>query len=95
MRVTFIHAPRTFQQRLQLWEEIRQIHVTNVLPWVCIGDFNKILYYWEKVEKRMAENFRMTTFRDFLDSCELMELESKGCAFTWANNREGEEFVKE
>lgn len=52
-------------------------------------------FYWEKVGKRLAENFRMTAFWDCLDSCSLMDIDSKGCAFTWANNKEGEEYVKE
>lgn len=29
-----------------------------------------------------------------MTNCELMNVESKGCAFTWANNREGEELIK-
>lgn len=62
---------------------------------MCLGDFNEVLFYWEKVGKKMAENFRMTAFRDCLDACSLMDIESKGCAFTWSNNREGQEHVKE
>lgn len=43
----------------------------------------------------MAKHYRMTAFRDFLHACSLMDLESKGCAFTWNNNREGDAFVKD
>ncbi|XP_056176591.1 uncharacterized protein LOC130140666 [Syzygium oleosum] len=43
---------------------------------------------------RLMENYQMKAFRDFLDSCCLMDLESKGCAYTWANNREGDAYVK-
>lgn len=43
----------------------------------------------------MAENYRMTSFRDCLDACSLMDIDSKGCVFTWANNKEGEDYVKE
>lgn len=63
-------------------------------PRVCLGHFNEILYHWEKVAKRMAGLFRMTAFGDFLSACNLMDLESNGCAFTWANNQEGQELVK-
>lgn len=42
----------------------------------------------------MAKNFRRTAFRDFLQACSLMDLECKGCAFTWTNRRAGEENVK-
>lgn len=43
----------------------------------------------------MAENYKMTSFRDCLDACSLMDIDSKGCVFTWANNKEGEDYVKE
>ena len=45
--------------------------------------------------KRPLELCRMNAFRDFINACGLMDLESKGCAFTWANNHEGQDFVKE
>ncbi|XP_071722531.1 uncharacterized protein [Rutidosis leptorrhynchoides] len=48
-----------------------------------------------KVGRKRAENYRLTAFRDFLGKCSLMDLESKGCAFTWTNNRTGDQFVKE
>lgn len=66
-----------------------------MLPWVCWWDFNEVLFDWEKTGKRMAENYRMTAFREFLDTCSLMDIWSKGCALTWSNNREGDEYIKE
>ena len=95
MRITFVHAPTDFQDRLRLWDRIQQISCLNVDPWLCVGDFNEILYHWEKVGKRLAKNYRSKAFHDFLDACALMDLESKGCAYTWANNREVEALVKE
>lgn len=59
-----------------------------------MGDFNEILYNWEKLGTRMAENYRLMAFSEFLNACFLMDLESKGCSFTWANNRDGDAFVK-
>lgn len=93
-RATFVHAPATFQERKQTWKQLQQIYALNTLPWVCIGDFNGTLYHWEKVGKKDSELYRLTAFRDFLNACRSTDMESKGCAFTWANNSEGEEFVK-
>lgn len=59
-----------------------------------MGDFNEILYVWEKVGKREADNQRIAAFRNMLNELALMDMESQGCAFTWANNREGEDLVK-
>lgn len=36
----------------------------------------------------------MQTFKELLDSCGTLDLESKGCAFTWSNNREDGQLVK-
>lgn len=37
----------------------------------------------------------MQYFRDVLHDCSLMDIESKGCSFTWMNHRVGADFVKE
>jgi len=62
---------------------------------MCIGDFNDFLFPWEKVGKRPAMYSRMTSFRKLINDCALIELDSKGCEFTWSNNREGDDLVKE
>lgn len=94
IRITCLHASTCYQSRLRLCEELKNISSFNSLLWICVGDFNEVLYRWEKARKRTAEYYRMNSFREFLNDCSLMDLESKGCAFTWFNNREGEEFVK-
>lgn len=48
MRLTCLHAPTVYKQRQQLWVDLRQLSNLNTLPWVCIGDFNEIIYHWEK-----------------------------------------------
>ncbi|KAL3722147.1 hypothetical protein ACJRO7_034500 [Eucalyptus globulus] len=63
-------------------------------PWLCVGDFNEILYQWEKIGGRAAEYYRCKAFQDFTNACALMDLESKGCAYTWANNRGGDELIR-
>lgn len=93
MHITFVYAPNDFQQRLRLWEEIHQTNRLNCDPWLCVGDFNEILYQWEKVGRRVAETYKCKAFQDFTNACALMDLESKGCAHTWANNREGDELI--
>lgn len=46
-----------------------------------MGDFNEVLYYWEKVGMRMVENYRMQTFQNCLNDCSLMEIDCKWCVF--------------
>lgn len=44
MRVTLLHAPTDFQLRWNCWQKFREIQGANQLLWVCIGDFNEIMY---------------------------------------------------
>ncbi|KAL3752711.1 hypothetical protein ACJRO7_000159 [Eucalyptus globulus] len=95
MRLTCVHAPTAYNLRQGLWTEIREISNNNTLPWLCASDFNEILYPWEKVGRRPVEPYRMHSFRELLNDCSLLDVVSKGCAFTWTNNRNGEDIVKE
>lgn len=95
MRLTCLHAPAVYHLRQALWDNLRQISHYNTLPWVCIEDFNEIIHPWEKVGKRLADQHRMHSFREFLNNCYLMEVPNKGYAFTWRNNRNGQDCVKE
>lgn len=82
MHISFIHAPNEFNERRMLWEYICRKSYHFHLPWVCIGDFNELLYQWEKVGKKRIENYRIAAFRDFLNHCSLMDMECKGCTYT-------------
>lgn len=94
MQITFIHASTHLGERIQLWQQLKTLKPHRSNPWICMGDFNEILYVWEKVGKREADNQRIAAFRNMLNELALMDMESQGCAFTWANNREGEDLVK-
>lgn len=52
---TFVHVPVLYHDRLQLWQQMRALNDQEKLPWLCIGDFNEMLYHWEKVGKRPTE----------------------------------------
>lgn len=67
IRLTCIHAPYNYHQRYILWDEIRQISNVNNFPWICAGDFNEILYRWEKIGKRPTDLTRMLSFRVVLN----------------------------
>lgn len=94
MRVTFAHAPYNFQKGCELWEELRVMSSSNLLPWVYLGDLNEVLSYWENVGKCLIEISRMIEFQVFLNACLLMDMEIKGCNFTWSNSRDKEANIK-
>lgn len=82
MRLTFIHAPYQFKERIRPWDKLKQISSWNTEPWVCMGDSHEVLYHWEKVGKRTADNYRINAFQDFLNACSFMEIDCTYYAFT-------------
>lgn len=65
------------------------------MPWVCIGDFNEILYPWEKWGGRGRSNQQMKDFHQALDDCKLYDLGYRGPKFTWSNCQNGDDLIKE
>jgi hypothetical protein len=53
---------------------------------MCIGDFNEILYSFEKEGGVPKPQAHMDKFRDVLDFCNLQDLGFEGDMFTWRNN---------
>lgn len=43
--LTCLHAPSIYHHRQQVWTDIKQIRTSSSFPWVCIGDYNDILYH--------------------------------------------------
>ena len=52
-----------------------------------IGDFNEILYLFEKMGGNQGNISRMQDFGDFIDNCHLLDLESFELPYTWFNKR--------
>ena len=59
------------------------------LPWLCIGDFNEILFTDEKRVGKVRPHNQMQAFRDTLDVCGFIDLGYIGSKFTWYGNRHG------
>lgn len=59
------------------------------------GDFNDIRNSTEKKGGRARSEHSFQNFRTFIDEMNMGEIKFKDDPFTWANNREGEGFIKE
>ncbi|KAF5464321.1 hypothetical protein F2P56_014405 [Juglans regia] len=64
-------------------------------PWLCCGDFNKILERSEKFGGRERPASQMRGFRDALDYCQLRSMDTVGSLYTWCNMREGYALIHE
>lgn len=76
----------TFANRRSFWGKLLRLKPLHQGPWCCLGDFNELKESSKKVGLRPAEHQHMSLFRDFIDDAGLMDLELKGCKFTWIRN---------
>ena len=60
---------------------------------MCIGDFNEILYAYEKQGWLDRPKRQMLGFCDALDFCRLKDLGYNGYPFTWCNRSLGNQNV--
>ena len=92
---TFIYGNPHFNDRKALWGRVSVLHHNQNSPWMCFGDFNEILNQEEKIGLHPHGHNKMNLFREFLDEAGLMDLEVKGCKFTWTSNPRNDFITRE
>ena len=75
------------------WSLLRTLSHQFNLPWVCIGDFNEILFVDEKQGWLARPEKQMQRFREALDYCRLKDMGFNGFPFTWCNRQLGDQNV--
>lgn len=90
---SFVYASNFVEERIHLWEEIREIQRTNIhlsLPWILLGDFNEILSSIEHSRSMdyMVDQTGMRHFQDVVQDCDLSDLAYVGPCFTWWNHQD-------
>jgi exonuclease III len=95
-RFTGIYGEPKSDAKEATWKLLRTIKHHYDLPWLCVGDFNEILYGWEKVGGAARPQVCMDRFKEALEVCALHDLGFVGDAFTWRNNsRDHSTYIKE
>ena len=74
----FVEAAR----KPETWSRIRSLHRSASLPWLCVGDFNEILWSHEKLGLGPRQEGSMRAFRYVLDECGLKDPGYLGDKFT-------------
>ncbi|TYG71122.1 hypothetical protein ES288_D05G368900v1 [Gossypium darwinii] len=77
------------------WEMLRRVKRTVKEGWIVGGDFNAILNNAEKDGGRKKLRKDMEDFSDILEELALVDVKTDNGWFTWSNNREGPNLVKE
>ncbi|XP_043705870.1 uncharacterized protein LOC122655670 [Telopea speciosissima] len=87
--MTAVYGSPIKEKRQQVWEDIIALSMGRNEDWICYGDFNSFLSWHEKEGGDRSGKGDIAIFRHMVDTCELLELESHGPAFTWNNKRKG------
>ncbi|KAI9079798.1 hypothetical protein K1719_038208 [Acacia pycnantha] len=83
MLFTAVYANPCEQRRQQVWSLLQEVAREVDEPWLVAGDFNEIKSPMEqKGGGRVNEN-RCHVFNEWIQQCELVDMEPKGPFFTW------------
>jgi hypothetical protein len=77
-RFTGVYGEAQSQLKHRTWQQLKALHVDPVQPWLCVGDFNDILFSHEKEGGRQRSQQCMDRFRETLEHCHLRDLGMKG-----------------
>ncbi|GMI79785.1 hypothetical protein HRI_001647800 [Hibiscus trionum] len=82
----FYGAPEE-QNRGESWNLLRQLDDLSEVPWLVIGDFNELLFSFEKMGGLLRSQRQMDAFRMALDDCSLSDIGYQGRWFTWEKGK--------
>ena len=68
-----------------LWEYLKNLASSIILLWVVLRDFNEMLAEDEKMGGLPLNGNTISTFRDCIDQCGLMDLGFHGPRYMWTN----------
>lgn len=80
----FYGDPKASKQTLS-WQLLRDLQPFNSIPWLVIGDFNKVLFHEEKKCGCPRSERLMDNVRTPIESSNLFDLGYQGDFFTWAS----------
>ncbi|KAL0455246.1 UNVERIFIED_CONTAM: hypothetical protein Slati_0863800 [Sesamum latifolium] len=86
--------PEVKNRKFFFWSLLKSLKAKSPLPWICMGDFNEIMFDHEKEGLRVPQ-WRMVAFRHTLRECGLTDMGYEGSTYTWTNNRISPFTVKE
>ena len=80
----FYGSPETCNRSLS-WSLLRRLKNVSCGPWLCMGDFNELLYPSDKKGGALRPEFCMDSFRSYIEDCNISPLVFNGPRFTFDN----------
>ncbi|KAB2625965.1 hypothetical protein D8674_017625 [Pyrus ussuriensis x Pyrus communis] len=88
-RITWVYGTAYRNEKEDFWGWMKDwFKPTNIL-WLCGGDFNEILWDYEKSGGTSLNYNRPRYLEEFLNGTELMDMDFNGPCFTWRGMRNG------
>ncbi|XP_019189526.1 PREDICTED: uncharacterized protein LOC109183953 [Ipomoea nil] len=70
-------------RRTESWDLLRTLSVKSNLLWIVVGDFNDLLYQYEKKGGNPHPNSLLHGFGDAIEDCGLAQMPMDGYPYTW------------
>ncbi|EPS61484.1 hypothetical protein M569_13313 [Genlisea aurea] len=86
-RLTGFYGNPVCSARSEFWDLLRRLHRHSLRPWICVGDFNEVLFPHEFSSRVSRHPRQMEDFRKAVVDCGLNEIPFQGHSFTWTNKR--------
>ncbi|RVW40043.1 Transposon TX1 uncharacterized 149 kDa protein [Vitis vinifera] len=90
---TGVYGPFSREERECLWEEIGAIRGLWEEPWCLGGDFNTILYHFER-SRNGRITLAMRRFAQIIDDLRLVDLPLQGGSFTWSGGLNNQSWAR-
>ena len=82
-------------KREESWRLLKRLSSLFSLPWVCLGDFNELMYGAEKEGGNPHPVKQMENFCEVINACNLRDLGYTGQDFTWCRRLGNRGWVRE
>lgn len=83
------------KKRIEGYNVLRCLNQLQPNMWLCVGDFNELLYQFEKSGGPNRSTKQMQLFHDALQECNLNSSGFLVGFFIWCNNMQDNTFTKE
>lgn len=83
------------ERRQEAWDFLRSLATNSQAPWCVIGDFNDILYSYDKKGRHPHPQRYMNGFKQAIEDCSLIEIDLLGGRYTWEKSKGTADWVRE
>ncbi|CAL9007242.1 unnamed protein product [Prunus brigantina] len=86
-RISWIYGTPNREEKNDFWSWIGNSLQPGSIPWMCIGDFNELIWEFEKKGGRAFNLNSRRYLQEFMNQKKLLDLGFQGQAFTWRGRR--------